>query len=455
MPLLDLQRRFRELGRIRMGVKNEKGQAQRLETWRLTSRNQDLIESAAELYGGAAEVWTDAPSEAEQYQVTTDVDALPIVIPPGLTLTQWYEQWGGGGCLRRCDGHTEQMSGSPCMCDEDDKDCKPTTRLNVMLPELEDLGVWRLETHGMYAAVELGGIVPFLEKATQQNIMLQARLRIDGRTVKKQDERYPRHFAVPVIDINHRLQDLLVQAGMLSGGPGTPGSAPSLTAGTAPAPAPLPAAPAQGEPREGPREATPSRTPAPLPPPEAARTPPAPPVPPSDDQPPSNPGRNRPPLTQAQKIAMGLRDIGLETDEDRHAFLSWFTQGAVNSAKDLSDRQIEDLRDLFVMIRDGAYEIVRDASGQVWAEQSGPRDTDSSTPSPDEGAEDVPQAGVTYDVATWKEAMKAAHGVGPATLIRKAREICEALGEDLPNRTQELPDMSPEAQDQLMAYLED
>lgn len=221
MPILDVQVRMRELGRIRTGNQIASGNGRKrpakLETFRLTSPSKELIEAAADLYDGTVVPW-ESPA-GPQWEVITKADSLPIVVPPGEALSQWYELWSGGGCQRRCDGHTEYISESPCKCPADPADrrdaaqageaCKPTTRLGVMLPEIPDLGIWRLESHGFYAAVELAGAARFLAIASASGLNVPARLRLDQRE-KKIPGKPTNRYAVPVIEFTSmRITDLL------------------------------------------------------------------------------------------------------------------------------------------------------------------------------------------------------------------------------------------------------
>lgn len=204
MPLIDLQRRMRELGRIRTGQtvsSNGRKRPTRLETFRLTSPSRPLIEAAAESYGGKPKAWNG------EWELVTETDTLDVVIPPGQSISQWYELWSGGGCQRRCDGRTNVLTDTPCACPadpgerrelaKDGQACKPTTRLNVMLPAIPDLGVWRLESHGYYAATELAGTVDVIEAAGR---MLPARLRLEQREVKRPGKP-TNQFAVPVLEL--------------------------------------------------------------------------------------------------------------------------------------------------------------------------------------------------------------------------------------------------------------
>ncbi len=198
MPrVLDVQRRYMELGRIRMGEKGSKGQPTRLDTWRLTSASKDLLTSAAAAYGGTVQEWTDAPDKG-YWQLTTETDVLDVIVPPGDPYSQFYEQWSGGGCKRRCNGVTELLTDTACKCDPDERDCKITTRINVMLPRIAGLGVWRLESHGYYAAAELPDQLDILQQISGGR-MVSGLLRIEHRSNKKEGRtnRYP----VPVLDL--------------------------------------------------------------------------------------------------------------------------------------------------------------------------------------------------------------------------------------------------------------
>lgn len=193
MPILDLAQLDRELGRIRIGAKADGGKRPvKLETFRFTSADQSLIKAIADLYGGTAAPWiNDGKSE---FEVCTTVDRVPVLLPPK-PITQWYELWSGGGCQRRCDSETNFLSDTRCACPKDPIDraeaaakgraCKPTTRLNVVLADVPGLGVWRLESHGYYAAAKLPRLALFLAQAAQQNVYLPAVLGLEKRSVKR------------------------------------------------------------------------------------------------------------------------------------------------------------------------------------------------------------------------------------------------------------------------------
>jgi hypothetical protein len=207
MPILDLQRRLREAGRIRIGVqapvqgKPGKMRPAKLSTFRLTSQDEVAVKEAARLFGGVPQRWEGAPT-GEQWEVITEASVMPVVVPPAATVfSQWYESWAAGGCARRCDGLTEMLSEQPCLCAaEDERTCTPHTRLNMILRDLPGIGVWRLETSGWYAATELAGTVEVISAAATRGQLLPAVLRLEERQVKRAGEGVKK-FAVPVLDI--------------------------------------------------------------------------------------------------------------------------------------------------------------------------------------------------------------------------------------------------------------
>jgi len=203
MPIVTLQRRNTEVGRIRLGqklkTKNGKEYPSSLETLRFTSPRKDRIEQIAELYGGEVRPWQPLRGNA-QWEVVTDTDSVPVMVPPqDPAESQWLEMWSAGGCQRRCDGVTETISGDPCLCDPDpqERDCKMHTRVSVMLKDVKGIGVWLVNTGSFYAATELPGVAEFLVKA--QGI-IPGRLILSQRTVTRGGT--TKRFVVPVLDID-------------------------------------------------------------------------------------------------------------------------------------------------------------------------------------------------------------------------------------------------------------
>ena len=222
MPIIDLQVRFRELGRIRIGQQvasgNGRKRPDKLEHFRLTSPSKALIESAAEAFGGTVAAWTSPAGS--QWEVVTTTDTLDVVLLPDMALTQWNELWKGGGCERRCDGDRETLSDKPCMCPAEPAArrelaakglaCKPTTRLSVMLPALPDIGIWRLETHGWYGATELLGSLHIAGLSGESAV--RARLRLEQRETKRPGQPTMR-YGVPVLELPGLSVDRMLSGG--------------------------------------------------------------------------------------------------------------------------------------------------------------------------------------------------------------------------------------------------
>ena len=203
-PILDLQRRLREAGRIRIGdtvaSSGKRGRPVKLETFRFTSADRRSIDAVARLYGGIIQRWAGAPV-GDQFEVVTEAKSIPVVLPPGpLAMSQWYEEWSGGGCTRRCDGVTETISDSPCVCNPDDRDCKPHTRLSLILRDLEGIGTWRLDTSGWNAATELSGTMDLVGMLQTQGRLVTGRLVLNQRQSKKGGKTM--NYAVPGLDLD-------------------------------------------------------------------------------------------------------------------------------------------------------------------------------------------------------------------------------------------------------------
>ncbi|WP_431784378.1 hypothetical protein [Streptomyces chumphonensis] len=247
--ILTMKRQAAELGRIRTGYSRPNKDPKkrnipvRSRTFVLTSHSRDYVAAAAELLGGDVEEWTPQNSKVAQYRVITKASELRAILPAGDPLSQSYEMWSGGGCSRRCDGETEQKTKQPCIClaryGEDwhlrpaDQVCRPTSRINVMLPDLPDLGVWRLETKSYYAADAMAGGLDIVLAATEGKSMMPVRMWIEQRTAVRDGEtkNFPVVMVVPSLPkLRHALSGPLSTAAALD--PGTLADRPAI----APAP---------------------------------------------------------------------------------------------------------------------------------------------------------------------------------------------------------------------------
>ncbi|MBP5870909.1 recombination directionality factor [Streptomyces scabiei] len=197
------QKQARELGRLRTGYSipsddpKKRPRPVKSKTWVLSSHSEHYVTAAAEALGGKVERWQPQGNGAPQFRVITEAEQLEAILPPGDPLSQANERWNKGGCERRCDGEIEQISRHPCLCLAEhgpewhllrqdlytkDKVCAATSRLNVILPDMPDVGVWRVETHSWYAANELAGTVDMVLSGTGGKGLVPVTLRIEPRT---------------------------------------------------------------------------------------------------------------------------------------------------------------------------------------------------------------------------------------------------------------------------------
>jgi Recombination directionality factor-like len=268
MPVVDIQRRGQQIGRLRLGQQvavlrdgkdTGKTRPVKLTTFRFTTGSRVTARAIAELYGGEVRDWSG------EYEVITSKSEIGVTVPPrDEVVSQWYEKWTKGGCERRCDSQREQITGGPCLCphaeDPSDADevartalersdlakknppqaCKLVTRISVMIPDLPGLGVFRLDTGSFYAAVEIGDSAALMQVARERGVFLPAILRIEQRqrVAGGQTKKYP----VPVLEVLATFRDLatgvIENAGIAAQLPPAPGEPPrAITAGPPPGPA--------------------------------------------------------------------------------------------------------------------------------------------------------------------------------------------------------------------------
>lgn len=204
MPIIALQRRLREAGRIRIGEKvigsNGKTRPAKIDRFRITSPDRLSMDAIAVEYGGEVRIWEGA-AVGVQYELYTETTTMDVIVPPvDLAFSQFMELWSGGGCERRCDGQTNLITDKPCICDVESPDCKPTTRLGVILTAVSGIGMFRLEVHGWNAASELNGAIEVLRIVQNGGRMIPARLMLEQRQSKKDGKTF--NYAVPVLDLN-------------------------------------------------------------------------------------------------------------------------------------------------------------------------------------------------------------------------------------------------------------
>lgn len=221
-----------------MGVKTAKAMKS-IDTFRFTSPDRQIIEQLAALYGGTAKPWNEPKANpSSQFEVLSDARIIRVLLVPD-SLSTWYESWTGGGCSRRCDGievETPQRMGDdyemvtqPCLCDlEGALTCEPHTRLQVVLPDVAFLGVWRLESKGWNAAEELPGMFAMIVACSQQGRMVEAELSIEQR--ERMTPVGKKKFVVPRLAVRSTVVELAAGGGgTLSIGPVGAKELPTMT----------------------------------------------------------------------------------------------------------------------------------------------------------------------------------------------------------------------------------
>lgn len=219
MPIEDLAHRYRELGRLKFG--DDLGdRPTQLATWRLTSPDAHLIEAAARLWGGVPS-HDQTPSGSLRASVITETSELEVLIPPqDVSAGQFYELWKAGGLERRCTGTAlitfdDSPAGyskiGPCICEDEnstERACKISTTLRVLLPQLPDIGVWRLHTGSYYAATEIPATVEILQRIAGPNGLAPAVLALEERSTKRKGS--ARHdYMIPVLRSHQSLEALM------------------------------------------------------------------------------------------------------------------------------------------------------------------------------------------------------------------------------------------------------
>ena len=235
--IMTMKRQAAELGRIRTGYSRphrdpgKRPVPVKSTTFVFSSHSRDYVAAAAELWGGEVETWTPQNQKIAQYRVISKASEIRAILPAGDPLSQSYEMWSGGGCARRCDGEFEQKSRQSCQClaqfgpdwhlRSPREVCRPSSRINVMLPELPDLGVWRLESKSYYAADAMAGGVDTVLQATEGKSMMPVRMWIEqrSRVADGETKNFPVVMVVPSLPkLRHALSGPLSRAAALDPG---------------------------------------------------------------------------------------------------------------------------------------------------------------------------------------------------------------------------------------------
>ncbi len=223
--LKNMQQKFKKVGEVRFGEKDAGGRPTHLTEFRFTSQFQEALDKVAQLYGGDVEPW---PENHGHYQVKTCANQLKAIVPMS-QIVQRNEVWGASGILRKCDGAEWSGAGKPyfdaldkftagkkpsdadwdrfrkeneallsqtggCLecgregCALKDKyQCKPTTRIGLILEQAQELGLWLVTTGSYHAAAEIAGAVTMAQlMGVPEDGLLYGTVYIEKREVRRQ-----------------------------------------------------------------------------------------------------------------------------------------------------------------------------------------------------------------------------------------------------------------------------
>ena len=365
-PLSQMGGRPQEHGRIRFGMKGPKGAPKSLKTWRFTSADKHAIEELAKAYGGTVAAWHEAKANPQdQWEVITTSRSIDVMLPPD-SLTVWYELWGGKGCLRRCNGETTQALTSnpneplvdvPCICNQNGyMECKPKSRLKVLLPQIRMAGFWRMETNSWNAVEELSAMEQALSQMQAYGI-LYARLTLHEQSTAGGTRKY----VIPRLEFNETSQALIDGASTAVGLP-TGAHAPAQLGRTGPAAAIGPGEAWEDSALDSDPDILDVEIVEEVPPP--AETPP-----PSEDTK-SHHAKVR--ARMHATIAQVAKDHKIKADDLRHGMVKAITSGATTSSTDLTDADVSRVIDYLdeviagartVQIKDGEVRLPLTAEG--------------------------------------------------------------------------------------------
>ena len=214
--VIEQQYQLREQGRIRFGERkptDAKRPGKPIEFPRISSRHEDVVREVAALYGGEPRPWEREDGHTE-WDVLTE-GPIAVCCAPGIDpYTTAYEQWANGFNTVRCDGETCEFRRNgrwvdhACVCAErgiepEDRDCKKTTRIVVMIVGVRRLGLFRVDTKSHYASEELPAALALLQSSQRAGWMRMDRRErrlLEWDKKEGKDKPVVRKFPVIVVD---------------------------------------------------------------------------------------------------------------------------------------------------------------------------------------------------------------------------------------------------------------
>lgn len=463
--MLDIQRRHASVFTIRLGhqveASNGKMRPEKLtDRMRITAPSEATCKAFVEVYGGEVRPF-DEPKSKDRFEAYLPTSWLRIMVLPGQSLQQWWEMYKRSVCVRRCDGEKEQKSGKACLCPAEIDErlkateaCRPMTRVNVLCPDVQVIGSGSLVTHSMIAAETLPQSIAIAEAALSRGFMVPGVLRVV-------EHKSLNHFIYPVIEIvGVSLNELAGVGDRLQ--LATEATPSAIEAEARPRFTPVPVAALPSPPNssvaeqvatvgtqqrparknaqvEIPRTGLQPRTAA-----EVEGNGAAPPVPTADE--PDDEARDRlrkKHHAEARGAFPGKRGVTAEAnkalrDEQRHALISFCTEGRVSSSNDLTESEHEVvsawLRDLAEgraeAVDEDGWRFVRLSESDPFAE--GPVGMPGGPGSGEVSAASPPGPEIEWDADEWKAFLSAA-GVSPARALKALRALCAELDRDQPS----------------------
>lgn len=191
-PITEIVGQPQEYGRIRLGhVPKGAKFPKALDKFRLTSADRAVLEQAAEVYGGTVKPWDDPKARVRnQFELFTESSELDVWVPNNGSFSVAYEEWNGGGLVRRCDGVNQYLASAeaeaPCHCSATNlMHCKPKTRASFVLPAFNFGGVWRMDSGSWDVLKEMSGMLTMLGSIAEGQMFVEARLVLTQRSKMK------------------------------------------------------------------------------------------------------------------------------------------------------------------------------------------------------------------------------------------------------------------------------
>jgi len=245
---------YPRLGRISCGFQASKGAVAypaRSDTLVFSADERSRVEAVASVLGGEVRQSPRPAGADERWFVVTQARELEVLLPDlsDRTWDAWYELWGAGGLVRRCDGARclisvdpqtgERREDLPCLCDGlepgDEHRCRITCRLNVLVPRLAPvvpgIGVWQVVSRGESTYRAIASVLELLRALAQFTppSRIPLTLRVESRQGRDAQGR-PRRWPVLTLQSAAPMAALLAHTPGQAAAAAAPAAAAAVTA---------------------------------------------------------------------------------------------------------------------------------------------------------------------------------------------------------------------------------